>query len=136
MPGAGVRGVSVLARALQPHDHEGGGRQFLVNKEHERSSQDRLQQLGFKAFVESYNSKTPERRGKNKRFSKKHTVCKGLFLGSKEAIKVLDINRLLLLKYVIFEGAWELIKVDYFFKAMINQRNADSISDRVQILKS
>lgn len=59
MPGAGVRGVSVLARALQPHDHEGGGRQFLVNEEHERSSQDRLQQLGFKAFVESRNSKTP-----------------------------------------------------------------------------
>ena len=66
MPGVGVRGVSVLARALQPRDHEGGGRQFLVNEEHERSSQDRLQQLGFKAFVESRNSKTPERRGKNK----------------------------------------------------------------------
>lgn len=59
----GLRGASVLARALQPHDHEGGSHQFLVNEEHESSSQDCLQQLGFKAFVESRNSKTPERKG-------------------------------------------------------------------------
>ena len=45
-------------------------------------------------------------------------------------MEVLGINELLLLKYFIFEGVWELIKVDYFFKAMINQRNADSISQR------
>lgn len=37
-------------------------------------------------------------------------------------MEVLDINGLLLLKYFIFEGVWELIKVDYFFKAMSEGR--------------
>lgn len=65
-----VQGVSVLASALQPHDHEGSSRQLLVNEEHESSSEDCLQQLGFEAFVESHNSKTPKRKEVRKKKQK------------------------------------------------------------------
>ena len=74
-----VEGVSVFARALQSHDHEGSSRQLLVNEEHESSSEDCLQQLGFKAFVESHNSKTPKRkevRKKNKVFKEAYYFAK------------------------------------------------------------
>lgn len=68
-----VEGASALVCALQPHDREGSSRQFLINEEHESSSEGCLQQFGFKAFVESHYSKTPKRKEvrKNKRFSKK-----------------------------------------------------------------
>lgn len=50
-------------------------------------------------------------------------------------MEVLDINGLLLLQYFIFEGVWELIKVDYFFKAMSEGR-WQYLTERVQILNS
>lgn len=53
------QGASVLVCILQSHDCEGSSCQFLINKEHESSSEDCLQQFGFKAFVQSYYSKTP-----------------------------------------------------------------------------
>lgn len=52
-------GVSVCVCTLQPHNCEGGSCQFLINKEHESSSEDCLQQFGLQAFVESQYSKTP-----------------------------------------------------------------------------
>lgn len=56
------REPSVPGRALQTHDGEGSSGQFLVHKEHEGSCEHCLEQLGFKAFVESYYSKAPERK--------------------------------------------------------------------------
>lgn len=51
-------GSSVFLYTLQPHNSEGSSRQFLINKEHQSSSEDCLQQFGFQTFVEPHYSKT------------------------------------------------------------------------------
>lgn len=53
-------GPSVLVRAPQPHDGEGGSCQLLVDQEHERGCEHSLQQFGFQTFVESHYSKPPD----------------------------------------------------------------------------
>lgn len=49
--------ASVLVCALQAHYSEGSSCQFLIHQEHEGSREHGLEQLGFKAFVESHYSK-------------------------------------------------------------------------------
>lgn len=54
--------TSVLVCALQAHYSEGSSCQFLIHQEHEGSREHGLEQLGFKAFVESHYSKASERK--------------------------------------------------------------------------
>jgi hypothetical protein len=70
-------GISVLVCILQPHYGKGSSCQFLINKEHESSSEDCLKQFGLKAFVESHDSKTPKRKkvGKKQVFFVKVNSC-------------------------------------------------------------
>lgn len=50
---------SGLQLPVQAHDFEGGGSDFLIHHKHEGSGQNRLEQLGLQAFVQTKNAVLP-----------------------------------------------------------------------------